>query len=519
MDDVDRCVDAIARLCDRRPIDFHKRTAPLEARLRQRLAERTSMSNHLLRSFAVVVRSWLTGEVPDAFPFDRSWALDAFISAWVFSLARRVARAEAGPLLSAPTHSGGWIDPRDLVTRIRQRSDLAIANEPADLVLALLRLAPDCRSVALEDAGDLEGERGAAIRHALGAEGEKIGPTRALWVAAARARSPWADDPDVEARHLRLGPDAGQAAVYHAGSKKMIRRFSHDGEFRIEREPAVPDGTSWMPELPTVSFHCVRRFFAAAWPSVGTIWPIALESFFAAGAQQIVEASEASSDWQGMSGFLVPLLDPEIPMRPMARLVLAVGLSVKQAELAGLATDVLIAAIEDGRLDADNLGGSLAMAWQLRIQTSTHRQFNGTISFEPQFVPFVKPPRWTKALSDAARMSPLHAAVIAGAIEHVLADNPFENRTIASVLPLLELLRETSTQVGRAVSERARACLETLETKGKTGRVVSELFALKDVPDAPAWKKAETQVLSSRIARAERWSAWEQSSGPPARRS
>ena len=104
-----------------------------------------------------VVRSWLTGEVPDPFPFDRSWALDAFISLWVFSLATRVARAEAGPLLSAPTHSGGWIDPRELVTRFRQRSDLAIANEPADLILALLRLAPDYRSVALDDAGRLAG--------------------------------------------------------------------------------------------------------------------------------------------------------------------------------------------------------------------------------------------------------------------------------------------------------------------------------------------------------------------------
>ncbi len=516
MDDVDRCVDAIARLCDRRPIDFHKRTAPLEARLRQRLAERMNMSSHLLRSFAVVVRSWLTGEVPSPFPFDRSWALDAFISAWVFSLARRVARAEAAPLLSAPTHSGGWIDPRELVTRFRQQSDLAITNEPADLILALLRVAPDYRSVALDDAGDLEGERGAVIRHALGAEGEKIGPTSALWVAAARARSPWTDDPAVEARHPRLGPDAGHAAVYHAGSKQMFRRFSYDGEFRIEREPAVPDGTSWMPELPTVSFHCVRRFFAAAWPSAATIWPIALESFFATGAHQMVEASEASSDWQGTSVFLVPLLDPDVPMRPMARLVLAVGLSVKQPEVAGLATDVLIAAIEDGRLVADNLGRSLAMAWQMRMQTSRHRQFNETIPFEPESVPFVKPPRWTKALSDAARASPLHADVIAGAIEHILADDPFQNRTTASVLPLLELLRETSTQGGRAVSERARACLEALETKGKTGRVVSKLLALRDIPDAAAWKKTQTQALSSRIARAERWSAREQSSDPAA---
>jgi Family of unknown function (DUF6493) len=168
-EDVDGCVDAVSRMCDRRPIDFFKRTAPLETRLQQRLAERHDPSESRLRSFAVIFRSWLTGQVPSAPPFDRSWALDSFISAWVFGLARRVARAEAAPLLSAPTHSGGWIDPRELVARYRERCSLPIANEPADLILALLRLAPDHRPAALADAADLEGERGAAIRHALGA--------------------------------------------------------------------------------------------------------------------------------------------------------------------------------------------------------------------------------------------------------------------------------------------------------------------------------------------------------------
>ncbi len=509
-EDVDRCVDAISRLCDRRPIDFYKRTAPLETRLRQRLAEQHGMSNYALRSFAVVARSWLTGEVPSPPPFDRSWALNAFISAFVFGLARRVARAEAAPLLSAPTHSGGWIEPRELVVRYRERCSLPIASEPADLILALLRLAPDNRSAALADAGALEGERGAAIRHALGAEGAQIGRTAALWVAAARARSPWADDAAVEARHPRLGPDAGRAAVYHIDSKRMIRRANHDAYIGIDRAPAVPLGTSWMPELPTVSFHCVRWFFIASWPSVGSLWPIALESFFAAGAHQLVEASEAATDWQGMRGFLVPLLDGDVPMRPMARLVLAVGLSVKQAEISGLATDVLVAAIDDGRVDGENLGGSLAIAWQLRIRTSMMPHLlNATVPMEPLSDPFVKPPRWAKALGDAARSSPLHAGVIARALEHVLADETFQNRSTASVLPLFELMREACVQSGRANSESFRAHLGGLASGGKTGRVIAELLALVEVPDAPARKKARTMALASRVARAERWMAWE----------
>ncbi len=160
LEDVDRAVDAISRLCDRRSFDFYKKTAPLEARLRRRLDEPATMSNQLLHHFAVIVRSWLTGEVSDPMTYDKFRALDGFNSHWVAALGRRIARAEAAPLLWAPTHAGGWIDPRTFVARYRERTALAISIEPMDLVLAILRLAPDHRSAALEAAGDLEGERG-----------------------------------------------------------------------------------------------------------------------------------------------------------------------------------------------------------------------------------------------------------------------------------------------------------------------------------------------------------------------
>jgi len=67
------------------------------------------------------------------------------------------------------------------VERYRRRCRLAIADEPEDLILAILRLAPDDRAAALADAQDLPGEQGAAIRYALGAGGETIGPTAPLW--------------------------------------------------------------------------------------------------------------------------------------------------------------------------------------------------------------------------------------------------------------------------------------------------------------------------------------------------
>jgi hypothetical protein len=196
----------------------------------------------------------------------------------------------------------------------------------------------------------------------------------------------------------------------------------------------------------------------------------------------------------------------------MARLLLAIALNAKLPEIGGLATDVLVAAIDDGRLDADTLGQSLRIAWQLRIETSQHMIYTHVSSNAPMSEPFVKPVRWAKTLGDAARSSALHAGLIARAIELFLVDTSSLNRTPASVLPVLELLREASVESRRAISAPARAYLGGVGTAGKTGRVVGELLALREIASAPAIKKARAAVLANRVARAERWTAWAQSS-------
>jgi len=512
-EEVDRCVDAISRLCDRRPADFAKRTAPLAARIRQRLGMREGVPAYRLGLFGLIVWSWLTEAVPDPPPIDDVRTLHSFLSNWVMGLVRRLARSQPAPLLAAPTHEGVWIDPHVFVERFRRRCALPHADEPQDLILAILRLAPDHRAEALADAREFPGEQGAAIRYALGSHGESIGPTAALWVAAARARWPWTADPAVEDRHPALGPDAGRAATYHIDGNEVIPLVANVVQLRIGREPAAPEKDRGIPDLPTVAFHSERWLGSRRWPSPASLWPAALESVCAFAARLSVESSEASSDWQENRGFLLPLLDPDVPLRPMARLLLAVALNAKLAEIAGLASDALIAAVDDGRLDADTLGESLRIVWQLRIEMWIYRPVNDPLSNTPHTVPLVKPSRWTKALGDVARASPLHASVIARAVEKFLVDAASESRTAASLLPFLELVRETSVETGRAVSPEARAFFGGLGTAGKTGRVVKHLLALRDMPAGPAMRQARMQALARHIERAERWMKWERSSG------
>src|SRR5581483_3581534 len=232
---------------------------------------------------------WLTGEAPPAPPARKGGkearsVLD-FLSARVQEIAARAREGEARPLLAAPTHRGGWIDPVVRVERARACPDA----DRLDQVQALLRLAPENRAAALRKAGKLPGELGAALRHALGTKESAVGPTAALWVAAARARDPYGDDAAVEERHPGLGPDAGSAARV-ALRARMERKHA---AYRVERQPALPRQVPI--DQPTVLLHAGVRLAGGYWcsarhwdaPAVrwaGSVWPAGREAWFTAGA-------------------------------------------------------------------------------------------------------------------------------------------------------------------------------------------------------------------------------------------
>ena len=505
-EDLDRCVDAISRLCDQRPSDFAKRTAPLTARVQNRFDGLRQFPRLSLLWFQRIALGWLTGKDESSGFMSFSEGLLGFTSLWVRATTRRIAEGRAAPLLATPTHAGGWIDPRVFVERYHRWCRLPFAMPTEDLILALLRLAPDHRAEALAAARDLRDEPGAAIRYALGSKKEPIGDSAPLWVAAARSRSPWSDDPAVLARHPGLGPDAGRAAIYD------LDAFSIAGVsepvLKISLVPELPEKAAERADLPTVSFHADSSFRCDQWPSLATIWPSALEVYFADGLERLVRSGDNVTDGPKCRDFLIPLLEPDVPLMPMARLLIAVGLGAKLPELAGLATDALIAAIDDGRIDAARLGESLRTVWRWEVPRSTRETSPGANVVEGS-VGFARSSRWAKTLGDVVRASALHAHVVACALEQVLADGATGRRPSASVAPLLELMREVSVTCGRAVSAEVRASLETIGTAGKTGRVVKSLLELQDVPDSAEMRVLAVQGIAHRITRAERWMTWE----------
>ena len=547
-DDFERVLDGVSRLCDQRPDDFAARLAPLTARARYLFwTEQYFYQSSIAKAFCGLALSWSTCGLALGCehplrgernmhsiinPNDGSLAANRVHHHWregemsihgligrrVRSISRRAAAQQAAPLLSTPTHAGGWIDPRVLVERIRQRFGAPFADDEFDIELALLRLAPEHRDSALQAAAGLSGKFGAALRYALGStEDEPIGSDASLWAAAARAQDPRANDPRVEERFPGLGPDAGLAARYvlRVGQDVLPDRYELTAffvrykrpAFFVDRKPGVP--TDGKHDLPILCLHDHRNLVGEIVSWAATIWPMVREPLFATGAEIVSVNDRGTTDVMFSQPFFLPLLDPDVPLQPMGMLLLVTGLNAARCELSGLATDVLIAAINDGRLDGNDLGKTLAELARINIQPPNDAPAWNRPATQAFPVPFVKLNRWAKVLGDAARTSPLHARVISKAIPRMLRGESFDTRTTTSRNTLLVLLKELLIETGEALTDPdARDYLSKHKNSGKTGSLIQELLNLKAVFDHPSRRAAAVQALALRVERAKRWAAW-----------
>jgi hypothetical protein len=225
-DEMERVIDGISQLCDQRPADFARRATPLLNRIyssgRSIARARSAAAESGLETLLV---SWLTGS--DAWdrrqeqpPEYRSGL--TFLQGRFAALSRQFANRRARPLLAAPTHRGGWIEPAALVARWQTWQAAGDTPDRYEQILALFRLAPADRVAQLPCAVTIGEEAGRALRHALGQD-ERLGRDAALWLAAYRSRAPRGAMPDLERVHPGRGPHAGGAAKYVCGPRKDLQ--------------------------------------------------------------------------------------------------------------------------------------------------------------------------------------------------------------------------------------------------------------------------------------------------------
>ena len=448
---IERVFDGVSRMTADAEL-----TKPLLKRAKK-IAE-DQMGDIVRLQLARLAIGWVTREASEAATYGRESELTLGLQQRITAMLKRIAAGTPLQLLSTPTHRGYWIEPLALVERVAdgQRRDAI------DQVIALLRLAPEAREVALKRAAELASERdselGRALRHALGEPGMEVGPTAALWIAAARARAPYDDDPAVIAKHPGLGPDAGEAASYGWQYVHTVGEHHEYDDLVVDIRPSVPD------EIPPAHISVAlakptKKRRGSAEPTVRyavTLWPARRDGFFAVGARILsLNLDWSTAAWHNRA-YLEPLCDPYTPMNDVAMLLLAMGLAAKEPGEKGLAIDAMIAAVSEGRLDPAALGDVMA----------------GLLASGE-----IKAARWAATLSEVAAVSARHAAAARVAILRALRGDPDKlPRDIGKLLGVLhELLVVAAEPHG---DEQARDFLTALKRSGKAGKLAKKIAAM-----------------------------------------
>ena len=532
IDEVERIMDGLSRLCDRQPQDFELLTAPLLQRLKEggnfeAIRGIADGWAGVSQDWRDLLLTWITGKwhATRNSTYYRPLGPFLFIRRRLEELKYRVHKKEAAPLLSAPTHRHGWIDPRILAERI----ELMIAGNKSiyreDLTQALLRLAPDGRAEALRA---LDGVAGSIIRIVRWALGGSEAPASwdqknyALWVAAGRAREPRQSLRDVYQAFSLLDdlPDSIDPAGYewkstvreskpHNGQVYTFPevKFQHGLEVDNE-EPAPASFSTWMPlakkvaasfkrlvareeapswkDIPTAAMHRVNY---RAWQSVDFngawlvhwihyTWPLNTDSSMAAGVPAIMSRiDENTAAFAPNFAFLEPAFESYRPWKEITRLVLWLGMVSKDNDLSGYAIDAMIEGVEDGRGHPDELAAVLVKVAE-----------GGWIKLN----------RLAGSLRQVASVSDVHRYVVARILDRFIAD---VETLPGRPHPVLALMVELFATLSLAPSAEAIVRLKTITGASKSAKLAKKLRSMQRDSHI---SEILAQVAESRLDRAER---------------
>jgi hypothetical protein len=478
-DELERVLDGIARLSAARPPDFDRLVRPICRRADQIQARRSIWSNQKWGSYsatevsvnlATLVTAWVDGVEPEV-KSDWPATLGRFVVGRIAEVAHWAVTRTGEPMLAAPTHAGGWIEPAALVDRLAERLRAGRTEEAwfrLDLVQAMLRLLPTGRADALAAARYLSGESALALRYALG-DDVAIGPTPALWVAAARCRNPEGDDAAVGTAHAGLG--SGGAA---AGFFTIVHNARQIGSIAAQADPLVGDLRF---DLPTVllaapeSYACTDPEGKALVDWLRYVWPQDRRSWFAAAALLMARNIDWwEAEWSNRLR-LEPLFEPWTAIGAEAALLLAVALQAKEPGERGLAVEAATALLADGRLTPEAIGGAYATLADLMAAEPASKHPHRLLRAQ----------RFAMSLEEVTSASRAHALVAqetaARTLESFATPRGPVFVPVGQLAPILRLMVELAAQIGRPTPAIARPSLELLAAgKGDTGKLAGQLL-------------------------------------------
>ncbi|MDR3617012.1 MAG: DUF6493 family protein [Candidatus Obscuribacterales bacterium] len=498
--ELESVLDGVSRLCHERPPEFKSKTEALREKANKSLQDHLAFG--LANGLTQLAEAWLgdwSNVRPPAQP-------GSFFSRRCLALSKRVSSRISAPLLAAPTHAGGWIDPVIFVQRLKQYFWLKIEPDAADTIQSLLRLAPDNREEALLAAEPIKHEIGDVVRYALGGAQPVRMVTPEYWVAAFRAREPLGLNKDLLKLIPHAGPDAAVPATYDI-DMAPVEHFATDRYASIglglpnflpvhSLDPNFP-GTFETRKLPTMEAHAAlsgNRSRYAFYPTVllhdnannwfagndTYNWLHNRESLLALYAKRVLlNIDSIGSYWRGDFEFL---FDPDISMCGNGRYLLCLAMSSKSSDLARLGLDALIAAVGERRIGADSFGEAMALFIKTGVITAV---------------------RWTRGLRDSSRTSSLHAHFAWQAVCTMLTKAQL---TSTQQIPFLELLLEIQLEHKFKPDEAFVSSLSGSTASGKGQKLFKGLIASPGIENSNL--STAYVDLESKIQRVERWQQW-----------
>ena len=482
--EVELAIDALGRYGRDGGWDLGPSERPLIKRLRQL---RTSRTAHGLRSCSPVAafRHALFDRLcSEDGPSPRRFRDGTLLIARI----RQATMSPVGPALAFPTHRQGWIDPRVLAVRLEEM--VAAGEEPgsADLVQALLRVGPWHREEALarlrvQAAEVQEAEPVRALRWLCGDADARIGPTTTVWIAAADARAPLRGDAAVagllDKRTRSLAePVRLELAVAEIPASMGSYRDVTAVTFRSTLPPGLPHS-----QVPSSAALLPGWEYAghevAAVRAASMFWPAAPEVHAAHGVEVLSRLQHG--DLGGLDAWLEPYIDADLSFGEMGVTLLLVAMASKSLSLRTAAADLLVTAVDDGRLVGTEVGDLLR-----RLAPT------GSLAL----------PRLAVALAEAAQTSLTHARIVRVALERGLSLAPGTNpRGVGDLAEVLhELVVATNGLIGGPEFD---AWLSSQSGSGKAAKAARAIRALEVANDAG---EVGAAIAAARTARAARWS-------------
>jgi hypothetical protein len=187
------------------------------------------------------------------------------------------------------------------------------------------------------------------------------------------------------------------------------------------------------------------------------------QGWFAAGCRELGNNLDWwEANWSTRA-YLESLLNPRTPLDTMGAMLIALGLGAKEPVESGLATDALIAAVAESRLDTAAIGDALIEAAD-----------SGAIKFT----------RWAKQLEAVAKAGTLQAKAVFLAIEALLESAREANGRDFGALVVLE--HELAHLAGlRLTRPDALRAIAKMNTGGKLGRAAKGLLELSSPGKKP----------------------------------